>query len=307
METDEKNLIGTPKKREGDRPEYTWTIHYEKRGAGTAPGPALSYDDGSGIVAHEWPEEECSLDTIRERWGEGCYRVRWWGRSADGTRSQRGHGKVLELAPIGHVRIAAPAPVAAAPAVDPLAMYRAAQTDSLQGMAAIASLLQGLGGGNRGQSAEVAEERFSLFRRETLLAVQQQFDALTKANAAAIETMARELAETRKELAQLRDELAEWEDTEEDDDDDDAEPPRPRAPDFAGVVKENALDGLDGMMRNMGPAVMPVVAGYVGALQKKAEAEADAAAATAAAHREAQRQMQTAAPPAAASSDEAAQ
>lgn len=278
METDEKNLIGTPKKREGDAPGYTWTIHYEQRGAGST-SPALSYDDGSGVVAAEWPEEECSIDTIRERWGEGCYRVRWWGRSAaDGSRSQRGAGKIIELAPIApRPRIAPPAPAAVAASVDPLAMYRAAQADSLQGMAAIASLLQGISGGAaRTQSAEVAEERFSLFRRETLLAVQQMFDTLSKANAATLEAMARQLADATKDIAQLREELAQWEETEEDEDEDDEDdaPPRERPNTAKDIVREHALTGLDSALQNMGPAVMPAVIGFVEAKKREAEARA---------------------------------
>lgn len=287
MTDDEKNIIGTPKRREGDVPDaYTWTIHTERPGLG-ATSPALEYDDGSGVVAHEWPEAECSVDTIRERWGEGTYRVRWWGRDAAGVRSQRGNGRMLTLAPIAPPpRAAAPAAPAASTTLDPMRMVemmmgarQAAQQETMQSLGALAQLMGSIGGARPAAADTLAEERFSVFRREVVLAVQQQFDALTKSVEALQRAQTDKIAALERELADMRAELEEWEDADDEGDDEDepAAPPRER-PDTAGaIVKEHALTGLDTALQAMGPAVMPAVVGFVEAKKREAEARAKAA------------------------------
>jgi len=57
-----------------------------QRAALSGAWEACNHPDGDGVRRHEWPIVELSIDSLRERWGAGTYRVQWFRVADNGGR-----------------------------------------------------------------------------------------------------------------------------------------------------------------------------------------------------------------------------
>jgi len=85
-----------------------------KRAAPDGKLEGLSFESSDGVKVFQWPLDELSLVTIRDRWGIGRYRVAWLGKN----RVAMGRTQVIELTQQPEVVAAVPSPVPQVAPVD---------------------------------------------------------------------------------------------------------------------------------------------------------------------------------------------
>lgn len=57
----------------------------------------LSATNEVGLGVREWPIDECTVETIRERWGSGAYQIMWYGKKG-GVKHPMGTSGVFDVA-----------------------------------------------------------------------------------------------------------------------------------------------------------------------------------------------------------------
>jgi hypothetical protein len=175
----------------------TWGIGRKERGK----WERLYYPDASGTHIKEWPLSELSLDTVRDRWGSGEFRVYWFGHYPEAETAEErwvnggsGTAFVLEAAP--PTRIGAPAAAPPVSSMDEaakwLAMIQGSVQSNLSGVVQLAAAI-GAKKDDGGMNMTVL----------TLLLEKQQMQFNQVLERMANDT-ARERQEMRRELTRMR-------------------------------------------------------------------------------------------------------
>jgi len=146
----------------------------------------LRVSNGDGVAEGEWPIDTLSLDVVRERWGAGEYRTRWFAFSGD-VPTNAGTGRVFVVEQVreedpapAHVAAAAPAlPDGLGPAIALMNFADQRSAQSLRSIVEVAGVLANNRGGADMQMLQMLmaqqQQNFQATLEAQRLASEQQF------------------------------------------------------------------------------------------------------------------------------------